>query len=333
MANPKERFSVLSPLPIELKVTLSTHALQFFSPIYCKKNCEIIGKQQPPGKVMHFNSMDFLTYLEKIGCLKEPLRHLHRVIELLKQLADGGLLQAVGHSQPMLGPSYTFCKELTNRQKAGFWWLSEALGAEFVYWLYSRYILHITGKSSEGDEVGGTGIAISSEWILTCEHVLHDMKVDQSQQFCGNAVQVLEVHCSPKADVGLLKVAGTLPLMPGLSFGSAAISEQVYSIGYPRVPLSREVVPVMHRGEVTAPEIVSFEGHKLFLYSAIARPGNSGGPLIAGNGRVVGIVTKELSEESRYSGLPFFAGVPSIEIHHAIKELGPAVTLPLEDYS
>lgn len=52
----------------------------------------------------------------------------------------------------------------------------------------------------------------------------------------------------------------------------------------------------MQGGEVSVEHVTSFYGEELFLFSAIARPGNSGGPILSEDGHVVGIVTKELSE-------------------------------------
>jgi S1-C subfamily serine protease len=71
---------------------------------------------------------------------------------------------------------------------------------------------------------------------------------------------------------------------------------------------------------------------RTFLH-AIARPGNSGGPIVGENGTVIGIVSDELCEESIKSGLPFYAGVPTVEIARAVKEICPAVEFPIEDYT
>jgi S1-C subfamily serine protease len=75
----------------------------------------------------------------------------------------------------------------------------------------------------------------------------------------------------------------------------------------------------------------SFSGQTLFLYSAIARPGNSGGPIISSTGNVVGLVTAELKEEDE-STSSFYAGVATSEIAKAISELGVSVNVPIEDY-
>jgi S1-C subfamily serine protease len=105
------------------------------------------------------------------------------------------------------------------------------------------------------------------------------------------------------------------------------------------------------RGEVVNPSIeTSATGaaprQKTFLYSAIARPGNSGGPIIAQDGRVIGLVVdhteepqstnldaaegegseaKDDSQTQRRAGKPpgppFYRGVPTNQIMRALEDL------------
>lgn len=70
----------------------------------------------------------------------------------------------------------------------------------------------------------------------------------------------------------------------------------------------------------------------IFLYSVIARPGNSGDPIISSPGHVLGIVTKELTEESLHSSMPFHAAVKSGDIKSTLSDLEPSVVIPIENY-
>ncbi|MFD2436298.1 S1 family peptidase [Modicisalibacter luteus] len=106
----------------------------------------------------------------------------------------------------------------------------------------------------------------------------------------------------------------------------------MYTLGYPRIPLSTEPSLVMQRGEVTNPEVTMFSGDKVFLYSAVARPGNSGGPIISESGHVVGIVTESLEENTTQSGMPFHAGIKTAELTSAVAELDANIELPIETY-
>ena len=66
--------------------------------------------------------------------------------------------------------------------------------------------------------------------------------------------------------------------------------------------------------------------HKIFLYSAIARPGDSGGPIVAQDGCVIGIVVEDSAEspstDSGPAAAPFYRGIPSGEVIRALDELG-----------
>ena len=84
------------------------------------------------------------------------------------------------------------------------------------------------------------------------------------------------------------------------------------------------------------------------MFSAIARPGNSGGPIIAHDGRVIGIVFQESSHTSStelQSGgsqnpetsaeltdaAPFYRGIPASEMMRALDDFGLRHLATFED--
>ncbi len=95
--------------------------------------------------------------------------------------------------------------------------------------------------------------------------------------------------------------------------------------------MNRNADLIVQRGEVVNPSISGMHGQTLFLYSAIARPGNSGGPIVASDGRVLGLVTQELLDPGRPQW-PFFAGVPAGEVSRAAQELGFPDLLSIETW-
>lgn len=65
---------------------------------------------------------------------------------------------------------------------------------------------------------------------------------------------------------------------------------------------------------------------KIFLYSAIARSGNSGGPIVAQDGRVIGLVVEDSAESTSNDAgpgtAPFYRGIPSSKVIRALDDLG-----------
>jgi len=88
---------------------------------------------------------------------------------------------------------------------------------------------------------------------------------------------------------------------------------------------------VVQSGEVVNSGLTTIHGEKVFLFSAIARPGNSGGPVVSRSGYVIGIVSKDLrSQDSKTD--TFYSGISTTEIAKSIHELDSSITLPFETY-
>ena len=328
------RYSKLSPLPIEEKIRLSLQALEFFLPINFHRVSATLGRKTTAAHAISpWNAGDFINYLEKTGTFPDAQRHMFRIVDLLSELASGGILSAMGPTQnPLTGQSYYFMREQTAAERKGVFWLAPALGPQFIHHLISSITEQVTGTDSKGDARAGTALVISPNWLLTCAHVISDMEVDAEQTLQGQSNTVVDLLTHKTIDVGLIKVSKPLIEAPGLLFSNPSVAQTVYTLGFPRIPLSRSSALIMHKGEVTSEHLTTFQESALFLYSAIARPGNSGGPIVASSGHVVGIVTDELSEEAARQGMPFYAGVRTSEIVLAVSDLNPDIALPVETY-
>lgn len=336
------RYQKLEPLSITQRIYIALAALRFFSPMSYSKNCEKLGKAVDQGMTRPFSGMDFISFIKQPAelypeTLPEPERHLQRIDELLRSLARSGLLtdQGVGRS-PLLGNHYYALYdyalyEATTIERAGALILARALGPSFLHWAYQAGTYQITGVTEDMEQHAGTGIAIASRWIMTCAHVVNDMKVHPHQGQPGREFNIVRQIPHDKVDVALIEVDRDLHVVQGLNFRDPHSAERVYTFGYPRIPLSVNAALVMQGGEVSAERVTSFFNEELFLFSAIARPGNSGGPILSEDGHVVGIVTKELSEDDPLKQ-PFHAGIPTSTIDRAIKELACAVALPIENW-
>ena len=89
----------------------------------------------------------------------------------------------------------------------------------------------------------------------------------------------------------------------------------------------------MQPGAVTNEHVTTLGGQALFLYSAISRPGNSGGPVLSEDGFVVGMAVED--HRADYNGsqpfAPHYAGVPAEVLVYAVEELAPDIQLVIEN--
>ena len=169
------------------------------------------------------------------------------------------------------------------------------------------------------------------------------MEVAATQTFQGKTVTVAGTYRRADVDVAVIRTREALVPVPGLAFLRPEVSQKVYRFGYSRIPCA---VPtdggdspiVMQSGEVTNDSVVVFGDREMFLYSAVSRPGDSGGAIVSEDGYVVGITT-ELSD-ARIAGrerdevfLPHYAGIPADVAARAVEQLDLGVRLPYETFA
>lgn len=332
---PAERYSQLAPLSAELRTTLAMSAVHFFSPSAYKDNCAVISKAPDATTIRPLGASDFVDYLKKKSILDDPRKYAERIRQLLDRMAATGILIEMGQGSDVMMPKLFYClKELTTLQKAGICWLAPALGDDFLFHLVAPAIVHITGLNNDGDVCAGTGIVFDPHHILTCAHVVNDMTVDQLQSFQDVECTVDEHFVHSKRDVAVVRVNRPLQPVPGLSFLSPTIAQPVFTVGYPKIPFAREAALTIQRGEITNESVTTLDGHRVFLYSAIARPGNSGGPIVASDGYVVGVSMQDLSRQDKENAFsPHYAGIPTHEIANCLDDLDVDVQIPIEDFS
>ena len=331
-----------APWGVNSRTTLAAWAVKFFNPINYADSCNAIGKD-PNKNPELFSLTEFMTYLEnKKAFDKKP--NVFRVSQILQRMSSVGILHNLGGKPGEPGffsDSYLFLNALSETRRQGYFWLAPALGADFLFHLSAPGVVHITGKNKDGDVKAGSGFIFHPHHILTCRHVVCDMQLDCTQTFQGFKCVVGEksIHKHEKDDVAVIRVDKPLKPVAGLVFQPPVIAQTVFTLGYPRIPCTREASLTMQPGAVTSESVVSFLGENLFLYSAIYRPGNSGGPVILEDGYVVGIssispedLTMKSDDEKDSAFSPHYAGVPSHIILKAIADMGLDVEIPFEDF-
>ncbi|WP_099023702.1 S1 family peptidase [Mycolicibacterium palauense] len=255
--------------------------------------------------------------------------------------------------------------EITNVQGRGDLWLSGLLGAGLVIPTYGSVTIAITGtRRKDGRHGIGSGLIIGQNHILTAKHNVDGMVLDtvlvtptmapprssspkphsKAPPRPASQVRITNTRRSKHIDLAVLEVEpapGHAPMkpVPDIGFRDPQWGDTTYVFGYPPGQLpDGDDGPnlIVQRGEVVNPEVRGYDRRPLFLYSAIARPGASGGPIVAQDGRVIGMVIEEglsakntLGEEPSDAGVMgpgefggFYIGIPAGEILAALDGLG-----------
>jgi S1-C subfamily serine protease len=134
----------------------------------------------------------------------------------------------------------------------------------------------------------GSGFIISPDGkIITNHHVIEGgrsmvVKLNNGAFFPVDAV----LADNPDRDLAVIKVAGkNLPTLPLASPSSISIGDRVVAIGSP-LGLENSV-----SDEIVSGFREDGQGRKWVQTTAPASPGNSGGPILTMDGRVVGVIT------------------------------------------
>lgn len=328
-----------APWGLDSRLKLTAFACDFFNANKLPANYARIGKKLPKGgNPEPLTVNDLLKYLDVVGAFPKPPNAL-RVARIVERMASNNLLLRIGHAGRSIGgldDHFLYLPTLWDAQR-GLFRLVPVIGPEYLYQLCAPGLVHITGTNKAGDAVAGTGLVIHPSYVLTCRHVVSDMTVDKKQWFQGQeyAVNNKVMYVHSEVDVAAVRVQGA-PLTPlnGALFKVPIVAQTVYTLGYPKLPGLRDAAVTMQQGAVTNESVTSLAGESLFLYSAISRPGNSGGPVVSEDGYIVGLsivdATAEYHQDKSFS--PHYAGIPSQVVVSAVESLGLGIELPFEEY-
>ncbi|MFV0643192.1 MAG: serine protease [Sphingomonadaceae bacterium] len=195
----------------------------------------------------------------------------------------------------------------------------------------TRGVVRVVIIGADGDQVyplsHGTGFAVAPDKIVTNAHVVSEAAMDDSLRIGivpseGNDPSFARLLAfNPRNDLALLQITGSLRL-PALALagGVERGNGEVTAIGYPAnvdraqglriADLLRSQPPVESRGFLSG-QRPSRDFDTLLHTAPIAR-GNSGGPLVDGCGRVVGV--NSFGSDSGGADAEFYFAVSNREL-------------------
>src|SRR4029079_12286616 len=143
-----------------------------------------------------------------------------------------------------------------------------------------------------GTGATGSGFVIADDRLVTNAHVVAGVDTPIVELPGREAREGRIVYFDPVDDLAVVAVddlgGAPLPLVPVLTTGAAAAVE-----GYPNGgPFTSVPATVLSVGTVPVPDVYDDSAAPREIYSlrATVRPGNSGGPLLTGDGAVAGLV-------------------------------------------
>lgn len=152
----------------------------------------------------------------------------------------------------------------------------------------------------------GSGFLISPDgYVLTNEHVVREARFVTVRLANGREVVGDVVRTNSARDVALLKLREqNLPALTMVPNFQPPVGTDVYAIGTPR----REALDMtMTKGIISAYR--DDQGQKFIQSDVQIHPGNSGGPLISSDGRVIGIAVQGLMLGGASQNLNFFVPI------------------------
>ena len=181
-------------------------------------------------------------------------------------------------------------------------------------------IVNINGDVP-GGYIAGTGMVLtSSGMVLTNNHVVADT-TGLTGQLAGRGpvYHAVVIGVDPTQDVAVIQLVGAtgLPVTPFDLSGSLGVGDPVTGLGN---ALGRDGAPVAARGTVTSLDETIFVQDEnativetldgVVCFNAPIQPGDSGGPLIDGGGRVIGMDTAGSLNTSTGAGAKWGCAIP-----------------------
>lgn len=143
-----------------------------------------------------------------------------------------------------------------------------------------------------GQNQTGTGFVVASDRIVTNAHVVAGVDQPIVEAPNGQSLEGRVVYFDPIDDLAVVAVDGLTAATLQLS-GDLAVGEDAVVQGYPHGgPLTRGAAEVLAQSTESIPDIYGGPRNprEVYTLAALVQPGNSGGPLLATDGRVAGVV-------------------------------------------
>jgi S1-C subfamily serine protease len=161
-------------------------------------------------------------------------------------------------------------------------------------------VLKITGVATScSRRIEGTGFVYAPERVMTNAHVVAGVRTPRVEVSRGRTLEARVVLYDPDRDIAVLAVPG-LGRTPLAFSGPAKRGASAVVVGYPQDgPFTATAARVRQTQQARGPDIYERKTVVREIYALRARvlPGNSGGPLLAADGGVYGVIFAAAAED------------------------------------
>lgn len=169
-------------------------------------------------------------------------------------------------------------------------------------------IVQVSGDTPEcASGVTGSGFVIDDGLVMTNAHVVAGVDAPEVRVRQGDRPERATVlYFDPSTDIALLAVPGLASVPLRLADETAQSGDPAVVAGFPQSgPYRTEPVRIRTTVRAVGDDIYGQAGveREVYVFRGLVMPGNSGGPLLAPNGRVLGMVfgADEEAESTGYA--------------------------------
>jgi S1-C subfamily serine protease len=139
---------------------------------------------------------------------------------------------------------------------------------------------------------GGSGVVLPGNLLLTNHHVAGEQAKWKVTTASGSIIQARMLGCDPVGDLTLLQLASSASLPHVVLAGpeDAVVGREILAIGNPFALGGHDHEPTLTRGVIGGVRLARGNYADCIQIDAPVNPGNSGGPLLTPDGKLLGII-------------------------------------------
>jgi len=197
-----------------------------------------------------------------------------------------------------------------------------ALSVNEIYQRARKGVVEITVKQASGTAQGSGWVYDSAGHIITNEHVVDGASSVSVMFWNGKKADARVVGTDPSTDLAVIAVDAPSSLLFPVSVGDSSavqVGDSVVAIGSPfglEETVTAGIVSALHR-EMTSPN--NFAIDDSIQTDAAINHGNSGGPLLNAQGKVIGVNAQIASDSGGSDGVGF--AIPSDTVRSIARQL------------